>query len=90
MALASPGVLVKELDLSATVQVSDQNIGVVAIDAEKGPTDVVTYISSERELVEIFGGPNNENYESWFAASTIISYGGLQQSSVLLVTLILD
>ena len=77
MALASPGVLVKELDLSATVQVSDQNIGVVAIDAEKGPTDVVTYISSERELVEIFGGPNNENYESWFAASTIISYGGI-------------
>jgi len=77
MALASPGVLVKELDLSATVQVADQNIGVISIDAEKGPTDVVTYIASERELVEIFGRPNNYNYEAWFAASTIIQYGGV-------------
>lgn len=77
MALASPGVLIKEVDFTATVQVADQNIGVVAIDAEKGPTDVVTYIASERELVEIFGGPNDNNYEAWFAANTIIQYGGV-------------
>ena len=77
MALASPGVLVKELDFTATVQVADQNIGVVAIDAERGPTDVVTYIASEREFVEIFGKPNSNNYEAWFAASTIIQYGGV-------------
>jgi hypothetical protein len=77
MALASPGVLIKEVDFTATVQVADQNIGVVVIDAEKGPTDVVTYIASERELVEIFGGPNDNNYEAWFAANTIIQYGGV-------------
>ena len=77
MALASPGVLVKEVDFTATVNVADQNIGVVAIDAERGPTDVVTYVSSERELVELFGRPNSNNYESWFAASTIIQYGGV-------------
>ncbi len=77
MALASPGVLIKEIDFTATVQVADQNIGVVAIDADKGPTDVVTYVSSERELVEIFGLPNDYNYESWFAANTIIQYGGV-------------
>ena len=77
MALASPGVLIKEIDFTAAVQVADQNIGVVAIDAQKGPTDVVTYVSSERELVEIFGLPNDYNYESWFAANTIIQYGGV-------------
>ena len=77
MALASPGVLVKEVDFTATVNVADQNIGVVAIDALRGPTDVVTYISSERELVEIFGKPNSYNYESWFAASTMIQYGAV-------------
>jgi len=77
MALASPGVLIKEVDFTATVQVADQNIGVVAIDAEKGPTDTLTYISSERELVDLFGLPNDYNYESWFAASTIIQYGGV-------------
>lgn len=77
MALASPGVLVKEVDFTATVNVADQNIGVISIAAEKGPTDQVTYISSERELVEIFGEPNKYNYESWFAASTIIQYGAV-------------
>ena len=77
MALASPGVLVKEVDFTATVQVADQNIGVVAIDAERGPTDQVTYVSSERQLVETFGNPNNNNYESWFAAATLIQYGAV-------------
>ena len=77
MAFASPGVQVKEVDLTATINVSDQNIGVVAIAAAKGPTDEVTYVSSERELVDIFGGPSEENFESWFAAATIIQYGGV-------------
>ena len=77
MAFASPGVQVKEVDLTATVNVSDQNIGVVAIASAKGPTDEVTYVSSERELVDIFGEPSEYNYESWFAAATIIQYGGI-------------
>ena len=77
MALASPGVQVKEIDFTATVQVADQNIGVVAIDAEKGPTDVVTYLSSERELVDTFGNPNDYNFEAWFSAATILQYGGI-------------
>ena len=77
MAFASPGVQVKEVDLTATVNVSDQNIGVVAIASAKGPTDEVTFVSSERELVDIFGEPSEYNYESWFAAATIIQYGGV-------------
>lgn len=77
MALASPGVEVKEIDFTATVQVADQNIGVVAIAAQKGPTDVVTYLASERELVDTFGKPDDNNFEAWFAAATIIQYGGI-------------
>lgn len=77
MAFASPGVQIKEVDLTATINVSDQNIGVVAIASAKGPTDEVTYVSSERELVDIFGEPSEYNYESWFAAATIIQYGGV-------------
>ena len=77
MAFASPGVSIKEVDLTATINVADQNIGVIAIAAQKGPTDEVTYISSERELVDIFGGPDEYNYESWFAAATVIQYGGI-------------
>ena len=77
MAFASPGVSIKEVDLTATINVADQNIGVIAIAAQKGPTDEVTYISSERELVDIFGSPDEYNYESWFAAATVIQYGGI-------------
>jgi hypothetical protein len=77
MAFASPGVSIKEIDLTPIVNVSDQNIGAVVIAAETGPVDTVTFVSSERELVDTFGRPNEYNYESWFAASTIIEYGGI-------------
>jgi len=77
MAFASPGVSIKEIDLTPIVNVSDQNVGAVVIAAETGPVDTVTFISSERELVDTFGRPNDYNYESWFAASTIIEYGGI-------------
>ena len=35
MAFASPGVSIKEVDLTATINVADQNIGVIAIAAQK-------------------------------------------------------
>ena len=77
MAFASPGVSIKEVDLTPTVNVSDQNVAIVAIAAESGPVDTVTYVTSEKELVETFGKPNSNNFESWFAASTVIQYGGI-------------
>jgi DNA/RNA endonuclease YhcR with UshA esterase domain len=77
MAFASPGVSIKEIDLTPTINVSDQNIGAVVIAAETGPVDTITFVSSEKELVETFGKPNDYNYESWFAASTVIQYGGI-------------
>lgn len=77
MSFASPGVTIKEVDLTATINVSDQNIALVVLAAETGPVDTVTYISSEKELVETFGKPNDYNYESWYAAQTIIQYGGI-------------
>lgn len=77
MSFASPGVTIKEIDLTATLSVSDQNIACVVLAAEAGPVDSITYVSSEKELVDTFGYPNNFNYESWFAAQTIIQYGGI-------------
>jgi len=77
MSFASPGVTIKEVDLTATINVSDQNVALVVIAAETGPVDTVTYISSEKELVDTFGKPNDNNYESWYAALTIIQYGGI-------------
>ena len=37
--------------------------------AEKGPIDEITTISSENELVEIFGKPNANNFEEFFCVS---------------------
>ena len=34
-------------------------------------------ITSERQLAERFGEPNDSNYEYWFAAAQFLSYGGL-------------
>ncbi len=77
MSFASPGVTIKEVDLTATINVSDQNVALVVVAAETGPVDTVTYISSEKELVDTFGRPNDYNFESWYAALTIIQYGGI-------------
>ena len=77
MSFASPGVQIKEVDLTPTINVSDRNVGAIVIPAETGPVDSVTFILSEKELVEVFGRPNDNNFESWFAASTLIQYGGI-------------
>jgi len=77
MSFASPGVTIKEVDLTTSLNVSDQNIGVVAIAATQGPVNQLTYITSEAELVSTFGIPTNNNFESWFSAAQFIAYGGV-------------
>lgn len=77
MSFASPGVTIKEVDLTTSLNVSDQNIGVVAIAATQGPVNQLTYITSETELVSIFGKPTQYNYEAWFSAAQFIAYGGI-------------
>ena len=77
--LASPGILVREVDLTVgrVEPTSDKFAGIVA-PFEKGPIDVPTLIENEKDLVEIFGVPhaNDKHYESWFVASSYLSYGG--------------
>ena len=71
----SPGVLVTEKDLTNIIPaVSTSSAGIV-ITAEKGPVDEITTISSEKELVDNFGKPNNDNFEQWFTAANFLGYG---------------
>ena len=67
--LVSPGVAVKERDLTTSVRSEPSSIGAVAIVAQKGPIEEVITISSEEELVTIFGKPNITNHKYWFSAS---------------------
>ena len=74
--LVSPGVQVKEVDLTNVVPAVATSIGAVAMAAEKGPVSEVTNISSEEQLVKIFGKPQttSNHYESWFTASSFLAY----------------
>ena len=48
----SPGVQVKEIDLTNVVPAVSTSIGAIALPAEKGPVSSVTTISSEEDLVK--------------------------------------
>ena len=72
--LVSPGVHVREIDLTNIVPAVQTNIGAVAGPFERGPVATVTNIGSEAELVEIFGEPNSNNFEYFFTAANFLQY----------------
>ena len=72
--LVSPGVHVKEIDLTNIIPAVQTNIGAVAGPFEKGPVATVVNIGSEEELRSIFGEPNGDNFEYWFTAANFLQY----------------
>ena len=76
----SPGVLTREVDLTVgrAENVLD-NIGAIAGPFAIGPVDEATDISTEQDLINVFGEPKNNDaqYEYWMAASSYLSYGGV-------------
>ena len=73
--LVSPGVQVNEIDLTNIVPAVQTSIGAIAGPFEKGPVSSVTAISSEDELVEVFGKPQGDNFEFFFTAANFLQYG---------------
>ena len=71
----SPGVLVKEVDLTNVVPAVATSIGGMAGAFEKGPVGEITAIGSEKELVATFGKPNGSNFETFFTAANFLQYG---------------
>jgi hypothetical protein len=76
----SPGVLVREVDL--TVGRADNvldNIGAIAGPFSIGPVDDAIDITTEQELINVFGKPlsTDGQYEYWMSASSFLSYGGV-------------
>ena len=70
----SPGVEVKEVDLTNIVPAVSTTIGAVCGPFEKGPVSEITSISSEKQLVEVFGKPNADNFEYFFTAANFLQY----------------
>ena len=76
----SPGVLIREVDL--TVGRADNvldNIGAIVMPAPQGPVLDPIDITTEQELINVFGKPlNTDNqYEYWMSASSFLTYGGV-------------
>jgi hypothetical protein len=76
----SPGVLIREVDL--TVGRADNvldNIGAIAGPFAIGPVDEPIDITTENQLLNVFGKPisTDAQYEYWMSASSFLSYGGV-------------
>ena len=74
---SSPGIVIQERDLTTITTQSTANVGVIAGPFESGPVEEVVDISTERQFAEVFGKPNDYNYEYWYTAAQYLSYGGV-------------
>lgn len=73
--LISPGVEVREIDLTTIVpSVSTTECAIAGV-FRWGPVDERTLIDSEVNLVSRFGKPTNLNYETWFTGASTLAYG---------------
>jgi hypothetical protein len=80
--LASPGIVVKEVDLTVgRVNPTSNKVGAIVAPFAKGPTDVPTLVENENGLLQIFGEPyaTDKHYEHWLTASAYLAYGGSLQ-----------
>ena len=77
--LVSPGVQIKERDLTTSIRSDSTSIGAVGIHAYWGPVtttaDSVVTIQDEVQLVDIYGKPDGSNFEYWFSAANFLAYG---------------
>ena len=74
--LVSPGVNVREIDLTNVVPAVATSIGAIAGAFQKGPVSSVTTITSEEQLVQIFGKPQGtgNQFETFFTAANFLQY----------------
>ena len=77
--LASPGIVVREVDLTlGRTQPASDKIGAIVAPFAKGPVDLPILIQNENELLNNFGEPysTDKHYEHWLSASSYLAYGG--------------
>ena len=64
----SPGVVLREIDNSTVTTTSNPAYAAVVGQFARGPINEIRVISSEEQLKQVFGKPNDSNYEAWFAS----------------------
>ncbi len=77
--LASPGILVREVDLTTgRVQPTAAIVGAMVGPFAKGPVEIPVSVETENNLLTTFGEPypTDKQYEYWLSASSYLAYGG--------------
>ena len=79
--LASPGISVREVDLTrGAVDFTLNVVAGLAAPFKRGPVNEITRINNEKELIDVFGTPGvgttDRHYECWYSAANFLSYGG--------------
>ena len=78
--LASPGIEVKEVDLTiGRVQTATTKTAAIVGAFAKGPVGQPTLVENEQDLIDVFGEPSatGKQFEDWMVASSYLSYGGV-------------
>lgn len=70
----SPGINISEIDLTAGVQATSLSAGAFVGPFQWGPALQITNISSESDLVQVFGKPDTNTYAYWFSAQSFLAY----------------
>lgn len=70
----SPGVSISEIDLTTIVPSVDTTSAAIAGVFRWGPVEERVLVTSENDLANKFGKPNNENAETWFSAANFLAY----------------
>ena len=80
--LASPGILVKEVDLTTgRVDPTSDAVGGIVGPFAQGPVNEPVLVRNEQDLLNNFGNPysTDKQYEAWMVASSYLAYGGSLQ-----------
>ena len=72
----SPGVVTKEIDLTAVVPEISMTEGAIAGPFKWGPAVWRTTVSNETEMASVFGKPDAATYKTWFTAASYLAYSG--------------
>ena len=70
----SPGVTVTEIDLTNVIPAVLTTDGGIVGNFNWGPANQIVLISSENELVSVFGKPDDNNFKDWLSAAQFLSY----------------
>ena len=70
----SPGVNVTEVSLVTSVPQTATSTGAIAGQFSWGPVGKTALVSNEAQLVELYGRPTANNYETFFSAANFLAY----------------